>query len=386
MIEVARALQELPSGTAKGCLVPLVQAQEQLATIRSRFVQSEIDLGPVSESSIPLLRGEPFDQKLRAVMSSVSTALQTAHRLAADERQEASDPEPSVTPPGGPALGNSFNASLNADKELRTEREQLSNIAKPGSIAADTLGRRLTDVIILNRIGFSEMRMPRVLSSRVRRIGEALHNYPDLLERAADAMQAGADFFDYASDKWGILKKRIRTSATETVREIATDLKEWAAKLDRKRVSDKPPQSVPTDFDIERATNMLHAGEELPEHWKELVVHMPLRQRRIRHIHALKGLINLQVLNRVSVNATGFATLSDLSSLTTLDLNDTSIKDLDPIKSLNRLQFINLNRTKVTSLSALSSLKDVRSLDIADTTVSDGTVINNFGIIPLTQV
>ena len=81
VLEIATALRELPDGTARGCLRPLSESQSQLAAIRSQHILHEEHGSPTSEAVQPPLRGEPIDQRLRNLISSVSTALQTANRL-----------------------------------------------------------------------------------------------------------------------------------------------------------------------------------------------------------------------------------------------------------------------------------------------------------------
>jgi hypothetical protein len=66
VVDVAQALQELPSGTAKGCLRPLNEAQAQLALVRSQHILHDIP-HQASEDRPALYRGELVDQRLRSL-------------------------------------------------------------------------------------------------------------------------------------------------------------------------------------------------------------------------------------------------------------------------------------------------------------------------------
>jgi hypothetical protein len=114
------------------------------------------------------------------LMSSVSTALQTANRLAAEE-PEPEKPEAGLVPPNDASLEKLIENTSKAQSELEEERLELKALANPASQQADALKRRLTDAVILNQLGRGELRMPRIVSARLRRIGVALREYPKLL-------------------------------------------------------------------------------------------------------------------------------------------------------------------------------------------------------------
>src|ERR1700683_1726228 len=97
VLDIAKGLRALPNGTARGCLRPLTEAQSQLAAVRSEHIIREAPIDPKSNAP-PLFPGEQSDQRLRHLMSSVSTALQTAHRLAAEEPEPEASDEPIKAP------------------------------------------------------------------------------------------------------------------------------------------------------------------------------------------------------------------------------------------------------------------------------------------------
>ncbi|WP_156527994.1 hypothetical protein [Bradyrhizobium stylosanthis] len=257
VVELASALHKLPSGTAKGCLRPLTEAQAQLAAIRSQFIRHDHFEETLETDAPPLFRGEPIDQKLRSLMSSVSTALQTANRLAAEE-PEAEEPEYSSAPLNEASTAELIRKSAKAQQEIEGEKDELDSLGI-GSESSDTLSRRLTDAAVLNQLGRGELRLPRIISARLRRIAQALSDYPTLIRRAAELVTAGAHVADYAHEKWSALETRIFQAGTATIREVAEDISNYAKKIDANR-KESGQQKGPDDFDLEQATRMIHTG------------------------------------------------------------------------------------------------------------------------------
>jgi hypothetical protein len=337
VIEVANALRELPDGTARGCLRPLSEAQSQLAIIRSQhIVHDDHADSKVSQDHPPLFRGEPVDQKLRSLMSSVSTALQTASRLAVEE-PELEEPEAGVEPPKDASRGLLIEQSSKAQKEFEEERRELDSLTVPNSQHSDTLRRRLTDVLILNSLGRGELRMRRIVSTRLRRIGSALQEYPVLLRQSAELIAKGTDVAEYAYHKWHELEERIFGAGTSTIREIANDIANYARKLEARRRDGRAPiqpTDPPADFDIEEAAQMIHAGTAPPSNWRPFIHELPLGNRRLRTLTPLAGLTNLRRLTKVSVYVADISAIAGLVSLEELILDNTQVRDLSALKGL----------------------------------------------------
>src|SRR3954466_9168507 len=127
VLELAAALHALPNGTARGCLRPLNEAQSQLATIRSQHIRHDHPEEGWDVDRPPLFRGEPVDQRLRGLMSSVSTALQTANRLAA-EAPAPESPAAGIAPPKDSSTAQLIERSSTAQEELEGERQELSSL------------------------------------------------------------------------------------------------------------------------------------------------------------------------------------------------------------------------------------------------------------------
>jgi hypothetical protein len=245
VVELASALHQLPNGTARGCLRPLNEAQSQLATIRSQYIRHDHPEEGWEIDHPPLFRGEPIDQRLRGLMSSVSTALQAANRLAAEE-PEPEAPEIGVEPPNDASTTQLIERSARAQQELEGERNELDSLHIK-SESADTLNRRLTDAVILNQLSRGELRLPRIVSARLRRIATTLRDYPTLLQKAAELVTSGAHLADYAHEKWSALETRIFQAGTTTIREIADDISNFAKRLDanRRTEASAPPKTSP---------------------------------------------------------------------------------------------------------------------------------------------
>jgi Leucine-rich repeat (LRR) protein len=374
VLEIANALRELPDGTARGCLRPLSESQSQLAAVRSQHILHE-DLGSVdqNENSPSPLRGEPIDQRLRNLMSSVSTALQTANRLAAEE-WEPESPEAGTSPPSDDSTNSLVRQSVETQKELEHERREFDALRKEGSSQADTLRRRLTDALILNWLGRGELRMPQIVAARLRRIASTLRDYPNLLEQSAQLISTGIDVAEYAFDKWHLLKARMFKAGTQTIREIADDFASYSKRLETRRhegpaVAQLP--QPPEDFDIFRATEMIHAGKAPPEAWRPFIDHLPLGTRKLGSLAPLSGLTKLRSVTRVRVRVRDISALSSLNSLETLNLDSTQVDNLKALFGLTSLRSLSIDDTRIIDLTPLSGLFSLESLSLMRTGVND---------------
>jgi hypothetical protein len=240
-------------------------------------------------------------------MSSVSTALQTANRLAAEE-WEPEAPESGMVPHKADSTDSLVQQSQHTHKELDQERKEFDSLRISDSQQADNLRRRITDALVLNWLGRGELRMPRVVAARLRRIANTLLEYPALLEQSAELIARGADVAEYAYEKWHVLKERIFKAGTQTVREMAQDLSSYAKKLEERRrvafaVADPP--KPPEDFDIYRATAMIHEGRPPPESWRPFIEFLPLGNRKLGTLQPLAGLTKLRRLTKVKVRVNG---------------------------------------------------------------------------------
>jgi Leucine-rich repeat (LRR) protein len=383
VLDLASALRELPEGTARGCLRPLAEAQSQLAAIRSQHILHEDKSHPQSDESSPApLRGEPIDQRLRDLISSVSTALQTANRLSGEE-WGVEAPEAGVSPTTDGAAESLVRQSIEVNKELGQERKELDSIKNKASQQADILRRKITDTLVLSLLGRVELRMPRIVVTRLRRLANTLREYPTLLEQSAELIVQGADVADYAYDKWHSLKEKIFKVGTQTIREIAEDLRSYSQRLDQKRraavVVQQLPETPepPEDFNIYAATAMIHEGKSPPEAWRPFIDYLPLGNRRLGSLEPLRGLSKLRHLTKVKVRVSDISALAEVKSLESLNLDGTAVRNLNPLADLTSIQSISIDGTPVTDISPLANLSNLRYLSLTDTNISNLEPISN---------
>ena len=96
--ELLAELQSLPNRTAEGCRQPLEYTRSRLPFIRRKFIQTELSLSTRGNEELPppLARGMLIDQRIGALVNSVTTALDEYRALASVELDEASDTAPSL--------------------------------------------------------------------------------------------------------------------------------------------------------------------------------------------------------------------------------------------------------------------------------------------------
>ena len=253
----------------------------------------------------------------------------------------------------------------------RKEFDALRNIDSP---EADTLRRRLTDALVLNWLARGELRMPRIVAARLRRIAAALREYPALLEQSAQLIGRGVDVAEYAYDKWHLLKERMFKAGTQTVREIADDFANYAKRLEARRREDTAAAQLPKppdDFDIYHATAMIHAGKAPPEAWRPYIEYLPLGNRKLGSLAPLAGLSKLRSVTKVKVRVHDISALSDLTSLETLNLDSTRVHSLKALFGLTALRSVSLDHTSVSDLTPVAGLFSLESLSLSNTDVHD---------------
>jgi hypothetical protein len=151
-------------------------------------------------------------------MNSVSTALQVANRLAGVDEGIEPGPERKVPRRTDGKLDQIRTQARSADDRLSANRDDLDAIARPESVSADMLRRRLTDALSLSRLLQSELTFANIAPVWLHRFGVTLKQYPKIIAAAARAIHVTADIFDWAHHKWiayqeNLLKITTRTSS-----------------------------------------------------------------------------------------------------------------------------------------------------------------------------
>jgi hypothetical protein len=98
LVQICHALAQLSDGTIEGNRSTLEYARNQLPAIRREHVKSEELNLSNSDVPPPVLRGALIDQRLTALIASVTTALDEYRPLAPDRSGDESKPEMPINP------------------------------------------------------------------------------------------------------------------------------------------------------------------------------------------------------------------------------------------------------------------------------------------------
>ncbi|MDQ0231420.1 leucine-rich repeat domain-containing protein [Metabacillus malikii] len=97
----------------------------------------------------------------------------------------------------------------------------------------------------------------------------------------------------------------------------------------------------------------------------ETLTELDLSYTAVKDLSGLEKATNLTELNVAGTQITNFAPLKQLTSLKSLYLSDTSFSDLNNISTLTNLEALDLGSTNVTDVSLLSNLTSLQYLDIS---------------------
>lgn len=408
VLDIASGLRCLPNGTARGCLRPLTEAQSQLAAIRSEHIIHEGPIDPKAKVP-PLYRKEPIDQHFGRLIISVSTALQTAHRLAAEE-PEPEKPDERIETPSDATKARLIQASENLENNLNKTRNDFDAIRNHASERADTLRRRLTDVEALNSVGRAEIRLKHVATARLKRIAGTLREYPAIIKQSAKLIKIGADVAEYAHMKWSTFEERLFKVTTDTVREVADDVIHYVENIERLRKpaggqdSNKRAKPPEPDLDLLEIERMIARGEVPPAEVIPFVTSFEANNLdqaglvALGHMTALRKLTleydflasdlgplaDLTVLQSLSINGKHFSDLTPLAGLTALQslrISGNHSSDLAPLASLIALQSLHLSFPKVIDLAPLAGLTALQSLDLSISELGDLTPLASLTVL-----
>lgn len=199
LIDICVTLVQLREGTAEGCRAPLEYARKRLPSIRGVHIATDRAQGG---GDAPLLvRGTRLDQKLAALISSVSTALDAYGRLAAHEAGADFKPEAGIRA-SKITVADVVTSARELDVGLGAAQQTVKEVAQPGSTQADNLRRQLQDARGLTQLTSAEVRMPRVVPGWLRSTVDALKSYPDLIRRSMTGLKVGADVAEIWIDRW----------------------------------------------------------------------------------------------------------------------------------------------------------------------------------------
>ena len=93
-------------------------------------------------------------------------------------------------------------------------------------------------------------------------------------------------------------------------------------------------------------------------------------------LSAIASLPNLTSLSLVRCNLSSVSELVNSTKLTRLDLSNNTIRDLEPISSLSVLEYLNLSHNAVTQLTALTGATKLQELDISHNSINSTVALS----------
>ncbi|MGC1444015.1 MAG: formylglycine-generating enzyme family protein [Xanthobacteraceae bacterium] len=252
--ELLEGLQALSSGTGEGCLKPLEVALSRLPAIRKKYFETEEQSrrSRNGEEVPPLTRGMVIDQRLGALISSITTALDEYRSLASVEVDNATDTAPSITiDASSNEIVSAVEAAKSAEQNLLIATNEVERIAEPSSANADSLKRQMRDARGLLLLARVELRMPEFVPRWFRKIVNAIKDYPELLLTTAKAIQIGVDVARPLVDAWHNFEHGFSRLVLDSIKQAGRDLEEvakkWGASRTSQRDSDFAPFSIIRD-------------------------------------------------------------------------------------------------------------------------------------------
>lgn len=387
LIDIGHSLVGLPGGTAEGCRASLEYARNRLPAIRRAYILSEeLDLlSSNPDVSPPLVRGALVDQRLRDLIASVTTALDEYRREAAEDAEEDTTPQETISASAGtvdPAVAQ----STRLESRLAEAKVTVAETTNPDSVNAENLLRQISDARGLNRIARTELVMPRIVVHWYRRTVHALRDYPRLIKKTATDLKDGADILHVGVERWHDFKRNSTTFLFDEFKKtcdsfvvVGTKLDELKAKKPSRGASPKAKSSSrpepPEDFDLDKVYQMIIAGVAPPESWWPFIDHLRLGIKdRKTEIVDLKPIADLKFINWLEIwrsPVSDLTPIADLKRLKFLNLTETQVSDVTPLSKLRALDELYLDKTPITDISALASLKRLRRLNLSDTSISD---------------
>jgi hypothetical protein len=369
---IAESLVELPNGTAHGSRETLLYAHVKLRTVRGDHIRVDKH-SPVTDPESPQpLRGEPLDDRLKALISSVSTAIHVANRIGLEATDVEVGAEPTVPRPS--TAKELKRKTSQVGKRLSSHRNELDNISIPGSTNIDRLRRRLTDALLLNRLAHSELSSPRIMPTWLDRLGKSLREYPRLIVVAAHSVAVAADIADWAHDRWSKFNDDLFKVGTNLLKDVATDIEQFGNRLElarqqQMRALSKDPE-LPSGFDMAEVYRMILSGISPPESWQPFITELAIDSKTFTNLRPLVGLNNLKKLDLFRTSVSDLSPLSGLTNLRDLDISRTLVTSLEAISTLN-LWRLNISRTSITSLEPIISMWSLRVLSLERTKVTN---------------
>ena len=262
--ELLEGLQALPSEIGEGCLKPLEVALSRLPAIRKKYFETEEQSrrSRNGEEVPPLTRGMVIDQRLGALISSITTALDEYRALASVEVDKATDTAPSITiDASSNEIVSAVEAAKSAERNLLVGANEVERIAEPSSANADSLKRQMRDASGLLRLARVELHMPEFVPRWFRKIINRIKDYPGLLLTTSKCIQIGVDVARPLADAWLRFEHGFFHLVLDSIEQAGRGLEKVAQKWEAPRTSQRDNDFAP--FSITR--DKLGNGQLGPE-------------------------------------------------------------------------------------------------------------------------
>jgi Leucine-rich repeat (LRR) protein len=384
--ELLSELQSLPKGTAEGCRQPLEYTRARLPAIRRRFIQTEEQSREIhadEEGSSALTRGMIIDIRIGALVNSVTTALDEYRALASEEGDDTADTAASAQVDiSSPEATEALAASKKAEHNIDLHVKKLQDIAEPSSVA-DDLKRQMSDASGLLRLARAELRMPDFVPKWYQKTINTIKDYPKILQKTAKGVKIGIDIARPLADAWSHFSHGFKHLVIDSIETAANGLlnvsQKWEAeKGDRMQ---EPPGNLltpPTDLNLELAhIDILH-GVVPRASWRPWIHELNFKRKRsLKDLTPIAGLTSLETLDIQNTRVTNISPISKLRKLETLIINRTKISDLSYISNLNSLNSIEASDTPLKDVSDIGKLTNLVEIDFEGTRIEDITPLKN---------
>lgn len=379
LLDICKALGDLPNGTARGCREPLEYARVRLPAIRREHIMfDEMAESLKDMGEPPLTRGMTLDRLLLNLKGSVLTALEEFRYQTSTETDDTVDPEPAIKTPNDPTVEAAVSRAQEVRDSLDLASEELTEIADPSSERADSLHRRIRDASGLATLARVELRMRTLVFRWYNNIVGRLADYPELIAAAGRGIKQAVDIAKPFQKRWEDFSSNLNGFLLEETRALGEMLVE-VAELLRERRDDRRQQAStlpdqPDRFQLEaerRARELILAGRPVPAKVAALVENLDLSgslaaRARIPDLGFVRDLPNLKRLELLWAEFGGDLTpLGGLTGLTSFSLQVDRAVDLTPLGRLTGLTSLSLSANEACDLGPLATLQDLELLTLS---------------------
>jgi formylglycine-generating enzyme required for sulfatase activity len=204
-----------------------------------------------------------IDQRVGALLSSITTALDEYRALASVEADNATDTAPSTTiDASANEVVSAISDAKAAERSLDVGVNEVERITDLSSVSADNLKRQMRDARGLLRLARIELRMPEFVPRWYRKTIQGIWNYPELLRKTAKGIQIGLDVARPLADAWNHFEHGFKLLVLDAIERAAKGLAEVAQKWEYARAASRADNFWPFSTMRDKLGNG-HPGPEM---------------------------------------------------------------------------------------------------------------------------